>query len=107
MDNIVTYDVVLRRRTDPSFTIEGYKAINIIGMVRLARAGAAHLENPAAGDPLDARLELEDKGANGLNMFRLKQSMRTIVVHQRVKDHLQAKGFDDLIFDELDDALIL
>ena len=32
VDNIVTYDVILKSRIDPSFIIEGYKAINIIGL---------------------------------------------------------------------------
>lgn len=43
VDNIVTYDVVLRSRTNPSITIDGYKAINIIGLVKAAGPGTVYL----------------------------------------------------------------
>ncbi len=107
VDNIVTYDVVLRSRTNPSFTIDGYKAINIIGLVKAAGPGTAYLTDSRIGDASMEKLELEPRSIKGLYIFRLAESMRTIVVHEKVKKFLEAKGFDDLIFTEPGDALIL
>ena len=107
VDNIVTYDVVLRSRTDPSINIEGYKAINIIGWVKAAGPGTVYLTDSRIVDASMKNVELEPRSIKGLYMFRLAQSMRTIVVHEQVKQHLEAKGFEDLIFTEPGDALIL
>ena len=107
VDNIVTYDVVLRSRTDPSINIEGYKAINIIGWVKVAGPGTVYLTDSRIFDASMKNVELEPRSIKGLYMFRLAQSMRTIVVHERVKQCLEARGFEDLIFTEPGDALIL
>lgn len=107
VDNIVTYDVVLRSRTDPSITVDGYKAINIIGWVKAAGPGTVYLTDSRIGDASMKNVELEPRPVKGLYMFRLAQRMRTIVVHEKVKQYLEAKGFKDLIFTEPGDALIL
>src|SRR5690606_17986634 len=100
VDNIVTYDVVLRSRTDPSITVDGYKAINIIGWVKAAGPGTVYLTDSRIFDASMKNVELEPRSIKGLYMFRLAQSMRTIVVHEKVKQRLEAKGFEDLIFTE-------
>jgi hypothetical protein len=107
VDNIITYDAVLRSRTDPSFTIEGYKAINIIGLVKAAGPGTVYLTDSRIGDASMKNVELEPRSIKGLYMFRLAESMRTIVVHEKVKQHLEAKGFKGLEFTAPGDALIL
>ncbi|WP_445456421.1 hypothetical protein [Flavobacterium sp. HNIBRBA15423] len=107
VNNIVTYDVLLRSRTNPSITIDGYKAINIIGWVKAAGPGTVYLTDSRIADASMKNVELEPRSIKGLYMFRLAQSMRTIVVHEKVKQHLEAKGFEDLIFTEPGDALIL
>jgi hypothetical protein len=107
VDNIVTYDVVLKGRSNPSITIDGYKAINIIGLVKAVCPETEYLTESRIGDASMENVELEPDAIKGLYMFRLAESMRTIVVHEKVKKHLEAKGFDDLIFTEPGDALIL
>ncbi len=107
VNNIVTYDVLLRSRTNPSITIDGYKAINIIGWVKAAGPGTVYLTDSRIADASMKNVELEPRSIKGLYMFRLAQSMRTIVVHEKVKQYLEAKGFEDLIFTEPGDALIL
>ena len=107
VDNIATYDVVLTSQTDPSITIDGYKAINIIGLVKAAGPGTVYLTDSRIGDACMKNVELEPRSIKGLYMFRLAQSMRTIVVHEKVKQCLEARGFEDLIFTEPGDALIL
>lgn len=107
VDNIVIYDVVLRSRSNPSITIGGYKAINIIGLVKAVGPETIYLTDSRMGDASMENVELEPNAIKGLYMFRLAESMRTIVVHEKVKKHLEAKGFNDLIFTEPGDALIL
>lgn len=107
VDNIVTYDVVLTSQTDPSITVEGYKAINIIGLVRVAGPRTVYLTDSLIGDASMENVELKPNSIKGLYIFRLAESMRTIVVHEKVKELLEAKGFGDLIFTEHGAALIL
>ncbi len=107
VNNIVTYDVVLRSRTDPSFTIGDYKAFNIIGLVKAAGPGTVYLTDSRIGDASMKNVELEPRSMKGLYMFRLADNMTTIIVHEKVKQHLEAKGFKGLVFDDPGDALIL
>lgn len=107
VDNIVTYDVVLRSQTNPSILVDGYKAINIIGLVKAVGPGTVYLMDSRIGDAGIKSVKLEPRSIKGLYIFRLAESMRTIVVHEKVKEFLEAKGFEDLIFTEPGDALIL
>jgi hypothetical protein len=103
VDNLVTYDVVLRSRTDPTFTIGGYKALNIIGLVGSVGPGGVYLAD-LMGDWRKDASEHDPMLVKRLYLFRRRGNF-ALVVHQRLKDHLQAKGFDDLEFTELSDAL--
>ena len=103
VDNLDTYDVVLRSRTDPTFTIGGYKALNVIGLVGAVGPGGVYLVD-LMGDPRKDASDFDPQSAKRLYMFRRRGNFM-LVVHQRVKDHLQAKGFDDLEFTQLTDEL--
>jgi len=107
VDNIVTYDVILKSRTDPSITISGYKAINVIGLVKAVGNETAFLTDSQIGDASMKNIILEPSLTKGLNMFRLAESMRTIVVHEKVKQHLESKGFNCLKFTEVGEAFLL
>lgn len=104
---MVTYDVILKSRTDPSISSSGYKAINVIGLIQAAGDGAVCLTQPQIGDKNIKSITLEPSLRTGLYMFRLTESMRTIVVHEIVKKHLESKGFKCLVFTELGKALLL
>lgn len=80
--NIITYDVVLKSRINPSFVIEGYKAINIIGLKSITEK-------------------------HNLMLFRLADNMRIILVHKTLKRHLESKNFTGLVFTQFSNAKIL
>ncbi|WP_444993941.1 hypothetical protein [Aliikangiella sp. IMCC44359] len=106
VDNIITYDVLLHNE-DYSVTYEGYKAINIIGLIKAAGPGTVYLGDSKLIDASIESLELEPRSIKGLYIFRLAESITTIVVHEKVKRHLESKGFHSLVFTEPGDALIL
>ncbi|WP_444993942.1 hypothetical protein [Aliikangiella sp. IMCC44359] len=106
VDNIITYDVLLHNE-DYSVTYEGFKAINIIGLVKAAGPGTVYLSDSRLIDASIDTLELEPRSIKGLYIFRLAESISTIVLHEKVKRHLESKGFEDLNFIEPGDALIL
>lgn len=107
VDNIVTYEVILKSRIDPSITIEGYKAINIIGLVKTVKDNAVSLIASREKATTINQITIDPSSSKGLSLFRLAESMRTVVVNQKVKLHLESKGFKGLVFTELSDALIL
>ena len=91
VDNLYLYDVILESE-DEETQISGYKAFNIIGL----------------GKELDnEKDEMNFEEKNELYIFRLEKSWRTIVVHEKVKNHLESKGFRNLDFTPLEGAFIL
>ncbi|PKG84083.1 hypothetical protein CXF85_09185 [Colwellia sp. 75C3] len=107
VDNLVNYDVVLKSRTDPRYLIEGYKAFNIIGLVKAAGPETEFATESRDGDASIQKLQGNTSAIKGLYMFRLAESWDTIVVHEKVKNHLESKNFIGLDFEELDGAFIL
>ena len=107
VDNIVTYDVVLKSRVDSSITVEGYKAINIIGLVNSVKDNTIALTGSTEESVAINQITIDPTSDKGLSLFRLAKSMRTIVVNQKVKLHLESKGFVGLVFTEQSEALIL
>lgn len=99
VNNIVAYDVVLHSE-DHSVTLDGYKAINIIGLVKAAGEGTVFVGDSTLIDASIDTLELEPRSIKGLLMFRLAENTSAVVVHEKVKNHLEARGFDYLVFKE-------
>jgi hypothetical protein len=100
VDNIDCYDAVLvdpvggKRHTN-------YKAVNIIGMVAAADLAASEFHAPSGRALIDTdfdTLVLDEERANGLLLFRLAESVNAIVVHARVKQHLEKRGIPNLDF---------
>jgi len=107
VDNLVLYDAVLKSRTAPNFQIMGYKAFNIIGLVKAAGDETEYATESREGDASIANLQADTSAIKGLYIFRLAESWDTIVVHEKVKEHLESKNFIGLDFEELDGAFIL
>lgn len=107
VDNIVTYDVVLQSRNDNNLTIHGYKAINIIGLIKAASPDTKFLTDSRHIDASIESFQVASDVTKGTYMFRLAESISTIVVHEKVKSHLEANGFKNLRFTPLDGAFIL
>lgn len=100
VDNIDYYDAVLR---DPSTGKEytNYKAFNIIGLVACADMGSSERMPGSTSDIGDVdfhALVIDEKKARGLLLFRLAESVNAIVVHEKVKDRIEAAGIPGFYF---------
>lgn len=99
VDNLQLFDAVIR---DPrtGMVATNYKMVNVVGVV--ACADLRKSVYTASGVPLvDVsfdRLVIDEKRAGGLLLFRLAESLSAIIVHDRVRQHLLASGFDMLTF---------
>lgn len=82
VENLERFDVVLQD-PDDGRAHANYKAVNIVGLI------------PAASV----------KEQRGL-ILRLAEATGTILVHERLRDHLRAKGFDKLEFLQLAEAAV-
>lgn len=106
VDNLIAYDVIIQSK-DGSISIEGYKAINIIGLVKAAGPGTVYVGDSRLIDAGIDGLEIEPQSIKGLLMFRLAEDTSAIVVHEKVKRHLESKGFHSLVFTEPGDYFSL
>lgn len=99
--NLDTYNVLIR---DPQAAspVEDYWAVNIIGLISAAdmqkSESIVHPGGPALVDVSFDRLVIDPARAGATKMFRLAESTKVILVHESVRDHLMARGFDDLSF---------
>lgn len=101
-DNLDDYDAVIREtRTGKEYV--DYRAVNIIGLV----AAADLVESDAAPSGFDGgylvdtffrKFKMNEAAAHGQLVFRLAEKVSAIFVHTKVKDHLLARGFDELTF---------
>lgn len=100
IENLDVYDAVI---TDPDSgqRVTRYKAVNILGTIAAAdmqKSVATVHGGPALIDVEFDRLEVDPAKAHGALMFRLAEALGTVLVHQRVRDRLLRRGFDDLAF---------
>ena len=85
VDNLEVYAAAVRDPDDGSRHLD-YKATNIVGLVPAAALLAVNFGSDAAG-------------AQRLLMFRLAEAVNVVMVHERVRTHLQQSGFHDLRFE--------
>jgi len=100
VDNIDTYAVEF---VDPinNRVINDYVAFNLIGAVAAADLEKSDFNaaNPERMISVDFdSVTLAEDATQGALMFRLAQSVNAILVHQRVKDQIEAAGIDTLTF---------
>lgn len=102
VDNLDTYRVELRKR-DGTLASNLYKAVNVIGVVSAANMAESTV---AEGLPVELiatsfdSIVIDEKKAGDLLMFRLAEAVTTLLVHERVKRHLERSGFGALGFIE-------
>ncbi|MCP5160906.1 MAG: hypothetical protein H6999_08615 [Hahellaceae bacterium] len=78
-----------------------YKAVNIIGLVNAAdmkRSIATIHDGIAQIDVNFDHLEIAPDRTENLLMFRLAENNGPIIIHETVRDHLVAHGFNDINF---------
>jgi hypothetical protein len=99
VDNLDTYTAEIREEATGRI-YDDYVAFNIIGKVSAADlAKSSHDPNtgPMISKDFDS-LTVNEESARGGLFFRLAESVNAILVHQSVRDHLEAAGIDTLTF---------
>lgn len=102
VDNLETFDVKI---IDPTTheVCEDYKAINVVGLIKAVdmsgSVATVHSEDGLGDTDFDS-VKLDEVAIRGLKMFRLAESVNAIVIHNLVKEHLEAKGGFELTFTE-------
>ena len=99
VDNLDVYNAIVRN-PETGETWTNYKAVNIVGVISAADLARSNpLER--AGDLIDVPFEgvaIDEEKAGDILMFRLAEAVAGIVVHERVKEHLERAGFRDMQF---------
>jgi hypothetical protein len=107
VDNIDVYKAVVKRE-DGVVISEDYLAYNILGAMRAADLTGTRFapENPSR--MIDASIEkllVSETRVKGLLLFRLAESIRTIVVHAKVRKAIEARAIPYIVFLGADDRL--
>lgn len=100
VDNLQVFDLVL---IDPptGTRIDTHRLVNIVGAVACAdmsRSKVVGTRGPAMMDVDFDSLAIDESRAAGFLLFRLAECLTAIVVHDRVRRHLVARGFTSLTF---------
>jgi hypothetical protein len=100
VDNVQYFDAVLRDpRNGTEFT--DYKAYNIIGLVACADMEASKrmgISNSVMGDVDFESLVIDETRTGGLLLFRLAENVGATVVHEKVKEAIEAAGIPGFVF---------
>lgn len=99
VDNIQYFDAVLK---DPASGAEyrDYKAFNIVGLVACADPASQLMGTSPArmGDTDYAALVIDESKTGGALLFRMAENVSAIVVHERVKQAIEAAGIPGFVF---------
>ena len=99
VDNLQLYDAVIENPYTGKDVMD-YQAVNIIGLVAAADLDQSNYKafsDPPTVDTLFRNIVIDESKTGGALMFRMAESVSTIIVHQRVKEHLE-KRFPSLVF---------
>lgn len=100
VDNLEVFDAVIQSK-DGSIVHRGYKAFNILGLVRAADMSRTRFFDNSPSRVIDASIQslaIDPDQANGLLMFRLAEYVGAVVVHEKVKQAIEAKSFPYVVF---------
>jgi hypothetical protein len=109
VDNMDVYEAII---VDVEDTVEysGYKAMNLLGLVSATDMNKTEFYDNNPSRLIDAsikRLVIDEAATQGFLMFRLAESTDIVLVHEKVKQAIEAKGFHSIVFDELDSIITL
>ena len=100
VDNLDAYDAVLASEDDKT-QYTGFKAFNVIGLVKAADAAKTIFSADNPSRLLDAsidKLVIDSTKARGLLLFRLAEYAGAVLVHESVKRALEGHNFPHLVF---------
>jgi hypothetical protein len=100
VDNLQTFATRLGTTfgTNPP-SAEHYLAVNIVGTVSAADLNKSELNPDVAERTISAdfySLTVDEAKARGFLMFRLLENISAVLVHERVKEQVEAAGIDTL-----------
>jgi hypothetical protein len=100
VDNVQYFDALVR---DPKSGKEylDYKAFNVVGVVECANMAESELMGTSESEVGDVdfhALVIDESKALGLLLFRLAEAVSAIVVHEKVKEAIEAAGIPGFVF---------
>jgi hypothetical protein len=106
VDNVDAWQAVVRKANGTILSNE-YLAYNVLGVVRAAGAGTTYApENPSRMvDASIESLQIDENAARGLLLFRLAESIDTVVVHRTVRAAIETRGIENIRFVDPPDCL--
>lgn len=102
IDNLDVYDAILRSE-DGKVEYKGFKAYNILGLIRAADLSKTVFNGPPGTRLIDASIEslvIDPDKAMGILMFRLAENVSAVMVHERVKRFIEPMNFPYVQFTE-------
>jgi hypothetical protein len=100
VDNIDVYDAVLTS-DDGKHRYQGYKAFNVIGLVKAADLKKTVFAAGSASRLIDASIDslsIDGQAARGLQLFRLAEYAGAVIVHDSIRRSLLQRGFPHVVF---------
>jgi hypothetical protein len=86
---------------------EGYFLVNVVGAISCADLTLSEYIAPPGRPTISVAFEtlvIDEARAGGMLLFRLAESLSTVLVHEKLKLHLDSRGFDMLTFREVASA---
>lgn len=106
VDSLDAYDCILRSE-DGTIEYKGFKAVNIIGVIRATGDGTVFTGESRLIDASMDKVVIDSRKTMNALMFRLAENLSTVVVHERVKRYIEKKGFSSIVFREPSEAIVL
>ena len=106
VDNLQAFRAVLLG-PESGRALDDYYIVIVVGAVSCADLGRSEYDPPPGPPTISVafeRLVIDEARTGGALLFRLAESVSTILVHEKVKLHLESRGFDMLTFDEVSSA---
>ena len=104
VDNFDEYPVVIRSTTNGP-DCHHYAAVNIIGIITAADLERSNVADPGSGmiDMAFDSLAIDERNAAGHLLFRLAESVTTVLIHSTVASILKTQGGFGLTFTRPED----
>jgi Immunity protein family (Imm11) len=102
VDNLDVYEAQLVS-ADASVRLQGYKAFNVLGLVRAADLERTKFAPDSRSRLIDASMDslaIDPAKARGLLLFRLAEYSGAVIVHGSVKRALEKHAFPHVVFQD-------
>ncbi|HEY4366068.1 MAG TPA: DUF1629 domain-containing protein [Steroidobacteraceae bacterium] len=99
VDNVDFFPAVLRNTVSgQTYDYRAYKIIGMIAAADLQKSEWSSYDGKPVADVSFESLVLDENRPRGLPMFRLAEKASAVVVHERVKQVIEARGIDTIEF---------